>query len=472
MTPLLDPSQFNLEGVAPLKYDRDQVTPGILHIGVGNFHRGHQAVFVDDLLAHDPRWGIVGVSMRSTSTRDRLAMQNYLYTVTERDGTQLERRLIGSIQSILVLDESRAEIMALAARESIGLISLTITENGYCHTASGELDSGHPDVVHDLAHPETPRSAPGLLAALLAERMQSGAGPITVLSCDNLSENGAVTQSVVTGFASLLNRRLAAWIEENVSFPNTMVDRIVPSTTQADIADSAAEGITDGGLINTEPFKQWVIENSLLANAPDWPSVGVTLVDEVLPHETMKLRFLNGTHSAISYLGLLCGHEFVHEAMADDLLYRFVDSMMENEIAPVASIPPESNLEDYKRSILRRFANSAVPYKTAQVATNGSLKLPQRIFPTISQHLDNGTVPIQLTTIVAAWLVCLTDKSISAKFDDPVLPITIDSGCHGRDDLLGELAFEQRFTAVVDARSQQLQQLGCRATLQVSAGEI
>lgn len=262
MTPLLDPSQFNLEGVAPLKYDRDQVTPGILHIGVGNFHRGHQAVFVDDLLAHDPRWGIVGVSMRSTSTRDRLAMQNYVYTVTERDGTQLERRLIGSIQSILVLDESRAEIMALAARESIGLISLTITENGYCHTASAQLDHSHPDVVHDLAHPETPRSAPGLLAALLAERMQSGAGPITVLSCDNLSENGAVTQSVVTGFASLLNRRLAAWIEENVSFPNTMVDRIVPSTTQADIADSAAEGITDGGLINTEPFKQWVIETA------------------------------------------------------------------------------------------------------------------------------------------------------------------------------------------------------------------
>ena len=471
MRPLSDPSQFNFERVAPLRYDRDQVTPGILHIGVGNFHRGHQAVFVDDLLARDPRWGIVGVSMRSTDTRDRLAKQNYLYTVTERDGSQLERRLIGSIQSILVLDESRAEILALARCPSIGLISLTITENGYCHTASGELDSVHPDVLHDLAHPEMPRSAPGLLTALLGERMQSGSGPITVLSCDNLSENGDVTQSVVTGFASLLNPTLAAWIEENVSFPNTMVDRIVPSTTQADIAGSAAEGIPDRGVINTEPFKQWVIENSLFANTPDWSSVGVTLVDEVLPHETVKLRFLNATHSAISYLGLLCSHEFVHEAMADDLLYRFVESMMDNEITLVATVPPESNLEDYKRSILRRFANSAVPYKTAQVATNGSLKLPQRIFPTISQHLDKGAVPTHLTTVVAAWLVCLTDKSIAAKFEDPVLPITIESGCHGRDDLLGELAFERRFTAALDARFEQLLQLGCRATLQVSAVE-
>jgi fructuronate reductase len=247
-----------------------------------------------------------------------------------------------------------------------------------------------------------------------------------------------------------------------------MVDRIVPSTTQADIAHIAAEGIHDRGLINTEPFKQWVIENSLFANTPDWSSVGVTLVDEVLPHETMKLRFLNASHSAISYLGLLCGHEFVHEAMADDVLHRFVESMMDNEITSAATIPPESNLTDYKRSILRRFANGAVPYKTAQVATNGSLKLPQRIFPTISHHLDNSTVPIQLITIVAAWLVCLTDKSISAKFDDPVLPITIESGCHGRGDLLGELAFEGRFTAAVDARYQQLQQLGCRAALQVS----
>jgi fructuronate reductase len=470
VTPLSETSRSDFEDLAPLQYDRDRVTPGIIHIGVGNFHRGHQAVFVDDLLASDPRWGIVGVSMRSTETRDRLAKQNYLYTVTERDGSQLERRLIGSIQSILILDESRAEIMALAARESIRLITLTVTENGYCHTASGELDNGHPDVVHDLAHPETPRSAPGLVAALLGERMQSDSGPITVLSCDNVSENGAVTQSVVTGFARLLNPPLATWIEENVNFPNTMVDRIVPSTTQADIADIAAEGIPDRGLINTEPFKQWVIENSLFANTPDWSSIGVTLVDEVLPHETMKLRFLNATHSAISYLGLLCSHEFVHEAMADDLLYRFVESMMDDEITSVAIIPPESNLEDYKRSILRRFANSAVPYKTAQVATNGSLKLPQRIFPTISQHLDNGQVPLQLTTIVAAWLVCLTDTSISAKFDDPVLPITIEPGCHGRDDLLGELAFERRFTSAVDARFQQLQQLGCRATLQVSAG--
>lgn len=471
MIQLSETSLNNLAGLQPLRYERDQVTPGILHIGVGNFHRGHQAVFVDDLLARDPRWGIVGVSMRSADTRDRLAKQNYLYTVTERNGPHFDRRLIGAIQSILILDESRPEIMALATQESIGLISLTITENGYCHTASGELDASHPDVVHDLAHPETPRSAPGLLAALLDARMQSVTGPITVLSCDNLSANGAVTQSVVTGFARLLNPRLAAWIDENVSFPNTMVDRIVPSTTQADIADMTAEGILDRGLINTEPFKQWVIESIPFANSPDWSSVGVTLVDEVLPHETMKLRFLNATHSAISYLGLLCGHEFVHDAMADNLLYRFVKSMMDNEIASMATIPPECNLTDYKRSVLMRFANSAVPYKTAQVATNGSLKLPQRIFPTISQHLDTGTVPIQLTTIVAAWLVCLTDKSISAKFADPVSPTTIESGCHGRDDLLGELAFERDFTAVVDARYQQLQQLGCRATLKVSTRE-
>ena len=447
---LSERSLTEVQGISVPNYDRKNIRPGVLHIGVGNFHRGHQAVYFDDLLESDHQWAIVGVSMRSGGTRDRMAPQDHLYTVCEKNGNESRCRIIGSILDLLVLAESRQKILNLGASSDISCITLTVTENGYCHTNSGDLNWQHPEITHDLENPDSPISVPGLLVSLLDARMRADGGPINLISCDNLSANGRVLQSVVSQFAERRDAELSKWIAQNVAFPNTMVDRIVPATTDEDVAAFADNYFMDNALINTESFTQWVIEDCLVGNAPPLARAGVLLTADVAAFETMKLRFLNATHSALAYSGLLLGYEFIHEALEDPALNSFATQLMSEEIAPVTETPDRININDYQQSVLSRFSNAAVPYKTSQVATNGSLKLPQRIFPTIESHLYVGEIPRRLCIVVACWLACLSNTKLAQQFTDPVLPIDPIDTCAGRSDLLGQLANNELFTQEVD----------------------
>lgn len=463
--PLSERSIAELQGISVPNYDRENIRPGVLHIGVGNFHRGHQAVYFDDLLESDPQWGIVGVSMRSGGTRDRMAPQDHLYTVCEKNGNESSYRIIGSILEVLVLAESRQKILNLGANSDISCITLTVTENGYCHANSGDLNWQHPEITHDVENPDSPISVPGLLVSLLDARMRADGGPINLISCDNLSANGRVLQSVVSQFAERRSAELAKWIAQNVAFPNTMVDRIVPATSDEDIEVFADTYFADNALINTEGFTQWVIEDCLVGNAPPLAQTGVLLTADVGAFETMKLRFLNATHSTLAYSGLLLGYKFIHEALEDPLLNSFATQLMREEIAPVTETPDSININQYQQSVLARFRNAAVPYKTSQVATNGSLKLPQRIFPTIESHLHAGEIPRRLCIVVACWLACLSDTKLAQQFTDPVLPIDPVNTCSGRTDLLGHLASNEMFTQEVDRYLQDIKRDGIASVI-------
>ena len=327
--PLSERSLAELQGISVPNYDRENIRPGVLHIGVGNFHRGHQAVYFDDLLESDPQWGIVGVSMRSGGTRGRMVPQDHLYTVCEKNGNESSYRIIGSILEVLVLAESRQKILNLGANSDISCITLTVTENGYCHANSGDLNWQHPEITHDVENPDSPISVPGLLVSLLDARMRADGGPINLISCDNLSANGRVLQSVVSQFAERRSAELAKWIAQNVAFPNTMIDRIVPATSDEDIEVFADTCFADNALINTEGFTQWVIEDCLVGNAPPLAQTGVLLTTNVGAVRAMKLRFLNATHSTLAYSGLLLGYKFIHEALEDPLLNSFCHSAHE-----------------------------------------------------------------------------------------------------------------------------------------------
>ncbi len=462
---LSERSLTELQGISVPNYDRKNIRPGVLHIGVGNFHRGHQAVYFDDLLESDPQWGIVGVSMRSGGTRDRMAPQDHLYTVCEKNGAESSYRIIGSILDVLVLAESRQKILNLGANSDISCITLTVTENGYCHTNSGDLNWQHPEITHDLENPDSAISVPGLLVSLLDARMRADGGPINLISCDNLSANGRVLQSVVSQLAEHRSAELAKWIAQNVAFPNTMVDRIVPATSDEDIEVFAEICFADNALITTEGFTQWVIEDCLVGNVPLLAQTGVLLTADVGAFETMKLRFLNATHSALAYSGLLYGYEFIHEALEDSTFNTFATQLMSAEIAPVTETPDRININDYQQSVLSRFGNAAVPYKTSQVATNGSLKLPQRIFPTIESHLQAGEIPRRLCIVVACWLACLSDTKLAQQFTDPVLPIDPIDTCSGRTDLLGHLASNELFTQEVDRYLQDIKRDGIASVI-------
>ena len=442
-------SDNSLNGLArkPV-YDRSDITPGILHIGIGGFHRAHQAVYTDDILAGgDHRWGIIGASLRSTTMRNRLIPQNFLYTVCTKGADSNEYQVIGAVKDVLTISQHQHQLLDLIASPQIKVITLTITEKGYCLTPSGELDEQHPDIQHDLSNPGSPVSAPGLLAVGLKQRMEQGSGPISIISCDNLSGNGRSTQKAVTAIASLYAGEHAHWIRDHVSFPDTMVDRIVPATSDADTLRCAQEtGIEDSGLVICEPFSQWIIENSFAAARPEWESAGAQIVDDVAAYEQIKLRLLNTTHSALAYLGLLAGYEFIHETMEDPTLSGFSAYLLDKEISPLLQCPDGFDLESYKRTILQRFANPAIHYRTAQVANDGSHKLQQRIYPTIAEHSTTNTDCPGLILVVAAWLHCLNTAKYASQFSDPAGEIIKN---HSGDNLVERVSSESKSFGVI-----------------------
>ena len=391
-------------------YDRAQLTPGIVHLGIGNFHRAHQAVVIDDLLAAGATdWGIIGASLRSADTRNALAPQDCLYTVAVRSGDGTEHRIVGSVLRTDVAVNDPAHLIAQMADPLTRIVSLTVTEKGYCHTPqTGDLDPDHPDVVHDLAHPDAPRSAPGFIVAALARRQAAGMAPFTVLPCDNLAANGRTVKRILTQFAQLRSPELGAWIADRLTCPSTMVDRIVPQSTDADRAAVSAElGMTDAWPVVTEPFTQWIVEDDFAAGRPDFARAGVQLVADVTPFEHMKLRLLNASHSALAYLGYLAGHETIAATMADDRFAAFARGVMD-DAAVTLSMPQGTDLAAYSALLLERFANPALRHRTWQIAMDGSQKLPQRLLATMQDRLRLG-LPIDTHALaVAGWMRYVT----------------------------------------------------------------
>ena len=465
-------------------YNRAAVRPGIVHLGIGAFHRAHQAVVIDDLLARGATdWGIVGASLRSADTRDALAPQDCLYTLAIRSGAGTEHRIIGSVLDTLVAPADPARLIARMADPATRIVSLTVTEKGYCHTPqTGELDAQHPDIVHDLNHPDTPRSAPGFIVAALARRRDAGTAPFTVLSCDNLSANGHTAKRIVTQFAALRSRDLARWIEDEVAFPSTMVDRIVPETTDADRTSVAtALGMTDAWPVVTEPFTQWIVEDRFPAGRPDFAAAAVQLVADVTPFEHMKLRLLNASHSALAYLGYLAGYETIAATMTDANFVKLARQMMA-DAAPTLSMPAGTDLAAYSTSLLQRFANPALHHRTWQIAMDGSQKLPQRLLGAIQDRLRMG-LPIDTHALaVAGWMRYVTGKDeggnaidvrdpIAAKLKaiaDEAGPVAerLAPALLEVSSIFGELGSDARLRSAVTQALAKLDEVGARRAVQ------
>lgn len=391
------------------RYDRDSVTPGIVHIGVGAFFRAHAATYIDDILSTNPTWGVIGVSMRRSDTRDALAPQGHCYTVAVKGQSGVECRVVGSLLAILDATSQLDDVLAAMCDPGVRIVSLTVTEKGYCHDpATGRIDRDHPDIRHDLEFPEAPVSVPGLILRALELRRGLGVPPFTVLCCDNLPANGQTTARVVAGFAALRDPGLEAFVRNEVHFPSTMVDRIVPATTAADRALVLEEtGLEDAWPVVTEPFTQWVIEDDFPTGRPDFGSVGARMVADVHDFELMKLRMLNGSHSTLAYLGYVAGYETISEAMEDSSLARLVREMMLEEIQD--TLPASlGDLAPYAEQLLDRFANPELKHRTWQIAMDGSQKLPQRLLSTIRERLSNGRSIDRLALGVAAWMRYVT----------------------------------------------------------------
>jgi fructuronate reductase len=395
----------SVPAVARPGYDRSAVTAGILHLGTGAFHRAHQAVYVDDCLARgELEWGIVGSSLRSPETRDALNPQDGLYTLAIRDGGREELRVIGSICDMMVAPENPGGLLARLSDPAIRIVTLTITEKGYAvDLGTGGLRQDHTDVVHDLANPSAPRSALGFLAEAIERRRRAGASPFTLLSCDNLPHNGRTLQRVLTDYAALRDKDLAAYIAGEIAFPSSMVDRIVPATTDEDRASTdTALGLTDAWPVLGEPFTQWVIEDRFASGRPRLEESGVEFARDVEPFEHMKLRLLNGTHSTIAAVGRLAGYEFVAQAIGDPLVRDLIERYWQCAI-PTLAIPADRAF-DYTRKLLARYENTSLHHRTAQIASDASQKLPQRILSAIRDCLARGWPCDPQIFAIAAWI--------------------------------------------------------------------
>lgn len=425
--PRLQPA--SLAALAPAvhrpRYRREAHGVGIVHLGLGAFHRAHQACYIDDVLDRSGGdWRICGVSCRSAAVHDQLAPQDCLYTVAERSVSGTRLRLVQAVAEVLVAPQNPAAVIAAIARPATHLITLTVTEKGYCRDpATGRLDSRHADILHDLQNPSNPRSAPGLLVAGLRARHQNGVAAPTILCCDNLPQNGAAVRAVVVELARRLDPHLADWLEGNATFPSSMVDRIVPATTPDDITQAEQQlGVRDLALVVTEPFTQWVIEDRFAGPRPPLELAGAQWVDDIRPFELAKLRLLNGSHSTLAYLGLALGYRFVHEAMADQDLRTLVEQLMRDELAP--TLAPAAGLDprNYQRRILERFGNSALPYPLSQIAMDGSQKLPQRLLAPLQERLANGRSAPLAVLVIAAWILYCAGlgRSEPYKVDDPL----------------------------------------------------
>ena len=390
--------------VARPRYDRRALRTGIVHLGLGAFHRAHQAVATEECLdAGATDWGIAAASLRSPATRDALTPQDGLYTLALREGDRQALRVIGAVGQCFVAPENPGALLAAMADPGVRIVSLTVTEKGYtADVASGDLRLDHPGVRHDLAQPGAPQTAIGFLARALDMRHRAGVQPFTVLSCDNLPGNGQLTHRVLTQFAAAQDAGFGRFVADQVACPSCMVDRIVPATTDADRAMIAARlGMRDAWPVLAEPFMQWVIEDHFPTGRPEWERSGAEFVADVAPFEAMKLRLLNGAHSTIAAMGRIAGHATVAGAIGNPVIRAFIAAYWA-EVAP--TIAPGIDVAGYTARLLTRFDNTALQHRCAQIATDASLKLPQRIVAPLRDLTAMRRPTPMLGFAVAAWI--------------------------------------------------------------------
>ena len=405
-------------------YDRSRVAGAIVHLGVGAFHRAHQAVMTDAVLASgDLAWGIVGAGLMTSGTKDALAPQDGLYTLVERAAGSEKLQVIGSIIELLGGAADLAQVLVRMCAPSTRIVSLTVTEKGYyLDPASGKLQLQAPAIQADLANPATPSTILGLIVQALKVRKANAIAPFTVLSCDNLPSNGKTAKAAVLAFSREVDGELASWIEANVSFPCSMVDRITPATTDADRAHVNEQlGLQDAWPIVTEQFVQWVIEDNFTMGRPDWTLGGAVFSSEIEAWEDMKLRCLNGAHSTLAYLGQLTGRETVAEAMQLPLITGILDALW-LEVREVLKAPAGVDPADYVEQLKLRFCNPALRHRTAQIAMDGSQKLPQRLLATLRERIAAGLPSPALATAIAAWMhfAVKTANTPGAVLNDPL----------------------------------------------------
>ncbi|PSL17738.1 mannitol dehydrogenase family protein [Shimia abyssi] len=424
---------------------------GIVHLGLGAFFRAHGAVYIKQAMARSGgNWGIVGVSLRSPGIRNLLAPQEGVYTAVELSAQGLKPQSIDVVSDVLVAPENPQAVLDAMVDDSVRIVSLTVTEKGYCRGgADGALDLDHPEIENDLAS-NLPKSAIGFIVRALDNRRRKGLRPFTVLSLDNLPANGALTRRIVCEMAARVDSDLADWIASECCFPCTMVDRIVPAMTPDTIARLHREtGIHDPAAVVHEPFRQWVIEDSFVdGQRPEFEAVGAQLVDDVEPFENMKLRMLNGTHSAMAYIGSIAGHDTVEVAINDPAISAFLDTMWQEEIIPSLVAPPETDLADYAAALRERYRNPEIRHLLEQIAMDGSQKLPQRILDPLFENLAAGRPAEKLMTVVAAWFRFLSQRADGEQINDPIssdLCAAMRGHADDRALVLGLLSVDQVF---------------------------
>ncbi|MBF6639291.1 fructuronate reductase [Rouxiella silvae] len=438
------------------QYDRQALKTRIVHIGFGAFHRAHQALMTDRVLNQQGGdWGICEISLFGRDNLIRaLREQDHLFSVLEKGATGNQAIIVGAVrESMHGRIEGIEAIVEKLAEPQVAIVSLTITEKGYCiEPVSGKLDLQHPDIVKDLNGGSSPATAPGLLVEALRLRHQRGLPGFSILSCDNIPENGHVVKNAILGLAQAKDPALAAWIHESVTFPSTMVDRIVPALTEEYETEisGALGGIDDPCGIACEPFIQWVIEDNFVAGRPAWETVGAQLVDDVLPFEQMKLRMLNGSHSFLAYLGYLAGYQFINVCMEDDNYRRAAYQLMLEEQAPTLSVSG-INLTTYADSLIERYRNPSLKHRTWQIAMDGTQKLPQRMLDSLRWHLQHGGDFSCLALGVAGWMRYVggvDDAGQAIEIKDPMaakLREIVESTADGEERVLALLGLKSVF---------------------------
>ncbi|MCB1777019.1 MAG: mannitol dehydrogenase family protein [Candidatus Competibacteraceae bacterium] len=408
-------------------YDRARLERGLVHLGLGAFHRAHQALYTEAALeTGDLRWGILGVSLRGTAVPATLKPQDSLYSVFERHGETVYGQIVGAVREVAHAPSELETVLNAIADPAVQVITLTVTEKGYCqHPASGELDTTHSDVCHDLDAPSAPRGTLGVLGEGIRRRPRYA--PLTVLCCDNMAANGDTVRRLLMQYASLVDGELAQHIETTVAFPNSMVDRIVPAATLESLAWAEKHlGLRDEAAIVCEPFKQWVIENRFAGERPAWEHGGALLVNDVRPYQALKLRLLNGTHSSIAYLGQLRGLEMVADVMTDPSLGLFVRRLMTEDLCATVSAPMGYDVHAYCTDLLRRFENPTLAHRTEQIAMDGTQKVPVRWLPALRESLAAGIERPFLERALAAWLhylvVGVSESGQVLRINDPGAP--------------------------------------------------
>ncbi len=467
-------------------YDPAALKPGIVHFGVGNFHRAHQAVYLDDLFAtgegHD--WALVGAGVRTSddAMRDTLKAQDWLTTVVEQEADHAGARITASMVDYITIstEEGRKALMAYLTSADTRIVAMTITEGGYyIDPASQTFDPAHPDIVADAAHPDRPKTVFGLIVQALKLRKAAGVQPFTVMSCDNIPGNGHVTEDAVTGLAKLSDPTFADWISANVAFPNSMVDRITPATGAREREIATKDfGVDDGWPVFCEVFKQWVMEDNFPTGRPALEKVGVTFTDQVAAYELMKIRILNGGHAAIAYPGGLLDIHFVHEAMEHPLIRRYLEKLTKDEIIPEIPPVPDTDLEAYRVLIDKRFANPSIGDTIRRLCLDGSNRQPKFILPTAADRVAKGHSVTGLALVSAFWCrYCYgtTDSGAVIEPNDPswdrltkqaALAKADPAAWLAMDDIFGALAANPAYVAAFSSALKAIWQDGTTKTLE------